>query len=130
MERVENKDNGRKPMVYKQQDFDSYVLWKSLPSFLRGQPRQVIEKFGLDEDITIELLQIKTQKDFAIKYGIKDQGTLSDWNKKIEELGLMDGIYAWARKLTPNVTGALYKNIIKNGRAQEYRAWMENIENK
>ena len=34
--------------VYKTQDFESYALWKSLPSFLRGQPRQALEKLGID----------------------------------------------------------------------------------
>jgi hypothetical protein len=130
MENEETKDKGRKSSVYRTQDFESYLLWKSLPSVLRGQPRVAIEKFGLDEEITIELLQIKTQKEFALKFGIKDQGTLSDWNRKIEEQGLLDDIHRWARKLTPNVVTALYKNVIKHGRAPEFKTWMEYIENK
>ncbi len=124
-----NKDNGRRPNVYKTQDFESYVLWKSLPSFLRGQPRVVLEKFGLCDDILTELLQIKTQTEFATKHGIKDLGTLTDWNKKIEKDGLLQPLNSWARKLTPNVIFALYKNITKNGRAQEVKAWYEIIEN-
>lgn len=119
----------RKTGVYKKQDFASYVLWKSLPSFLKGQPRIMLEKFGITDDATIELLSIKTQTDFASRFGIKDLGTLTDWNKRIEKEGLLISINSWARTLTPNVVLALYKNVSKNGKAQEVRAWFEIIEN-
>ncbi len=119
----------RKGGVYRKQDFNSYVLWKSLPSFLKGQPKVMIEKFGITDDIAVELLQIKTQGEFATKFGIKDGGTLTDWNKRIEKEGLLTTINSWARNLTPNVVLALYKNVSKNGKAQEVRAWFEIIEN-
>ena len=114
--------------VYKKQDFDSYVLWKSLPSVLRGQPRQMLEKFGIDDEIAIDLLEIKTQAEFARRFNIKDQVTLSDWNKRIEKDGLIQNINSWARKLTPNVTLSLYKAITKNGKASEVKAWYEIVE--
>lgn len=119
----------RKGGVYRKQDFNSYVLWKSLPSFLKGQPKVMLEKFGIADDVTIELLSIKTQGEFATKFGIKDQGTLTDWNKRIEKEGLLTSINSWARSLTPNVVLALYKNASKHGKAQEVRAWFEIIEN-
>ena len=119
----------RKSGVYRKQDFNSYVLWKSLPSFLKGQPKVMLEKFGIADDITIELLSIKTQGEFATKFGIKDPGTLTDWNKRIEKEGLLTSINSWARSLTPNVVLALYKNASKHGKAQEVRAWFEIIEN-
>lgn len=129
-EEIEKGNNIFKKTPYKEQDFETYVLWKSLPSILRGQPRAMLEKQGYDDELALELLQIKSQKDFAIKYGIKDQGTLTDWNKRIEKEGLLDNINSWARKLTPNVTYSLYKNIVKNGKAQEVRAWFELVENR
>jgi hypothetical protein len=120
--------NTRRSGVYKKQDFDSYVLWKSLPSILRGQPRQMLEKFGIDDNTSISLLEIKTQAEFAKRFGIKDPVTLSDWNKRIEKDGLITSINAWARKLTPNVTLSLYKAITKNGKASEVKAWYEIVE--
>src|ERR1035437_8362552 len=93
--------------VYKTQDFESYAMWKALPSFLRGQPRQVLEKFGIDEDIVIDLLEIKTQAEFARRFDIKDPSTLTDWNKRLEKEGSILRIHEWARKLTPNVIFAL-----------------------
>jgi hypothetical protein len=119
----------RKSGVYKKQDFNSYVLWKSLPSYLKGQPKAVLEKFGISDDTALELLQIKNQSEFASKFDIKDLGTLTDWNKRIEKEGLVTSINSWARNLTPNVVLALYKNVSKNGKAQEVRAWFEIIEN-
>ena len=119
----------RKSGVYRKQDFNSYVLWKSLPSFLKGQPKVMLEKFGIADELAVELLQIKTQGEFATKFGIKDPGTLTDWNKRIEKEGLLTSINSWARSLTPNVVLALYKNASKNGKAQEVRAWFEIIEN-
>jgi hypothetical protein len=115
--------------VYKKHEFNAYILWRSLPSFLKGQPRYTLEKLGITDDITLDLLQIKTQTAFAKTYNIKDLGTLTDWNKKINREGLvLNEVYRWARTMTPNVVFALYKNASKNGRAQEVRAWFELIE--
>ena len=114
--------------VYRTQDFESYATWKSLPSFLRGQPRQVLENFGIDEDIIISLLEIKTQAEFARRFGIKDPSTLTDWNKRLEKEGGIGRIHGWARKLTPNVIFALYRNASKKGRAHEVKAWIEIVE--
>ena len=101
---------------------------ESLPSILRGQPRQMLEKFGIDDETAIGLLEIKTQAEFAKRFNIKDPVTLSDWNKRIEKDGLIQGINGWARKLTPNVTLSLYKSITKNGKASEVKAWYEIVE--
>jgi hypothetical protein len=121
--------NAENQGVYKTQDFESYAMWKSMPSILRGQPRQVLGKFGIDDEVAISLLEIKTQTEFAKRFGIKDLTTLTDWNKKIEKEGLVPGINAWARKLTPNVLMALYKTITKTGKAAEVKAWYEIVEN-
>ena len=124
-----DNENIRKFGVYRKQDFESYVLWKSLPSILRGQPRQVLEKFGIDDEVATSLLEIKTQTEFGRRFGIKDPSTLTDWNKRIEKEGLIsNNINAWAKKLTPNVILALYKNITKNGRAPEVKVWYEIVE--
>jgi len=125
---MDDENVNAKREVYKKQDFDSYVLWKSLPSILRGQPKQTLEKFGVDDEITSSLLEIKTQTEFAKRFDIKDPATLTDWNKRIERDGLLPKINAWARKLTPNVTLALYKEITKKGKASEVKAWYEIVE--
>lgn len=126
---MENDDHAKTPAVYKKREFESYVLWRSMPSILRGQPRHVIEKLGIDDELAISLLDIKNQTEFAQRFGIKDLGTLSEWNRKIEQSGgLLKTIHIWAKRLTPNVVSALYREATKNGRAAEVRAWMEIIE--
>jgi len=122
-------DNSKSFHVYKKQEFESYVLWRSMPSILRGQPRHVIEKLGIDDEMAMSLLDIKNQTEFAQKFGIKDPGTLSAWNKKIDEDGgLMKNISLWAKRLTPNVISALYREATKTGKAAEVKAWMEVVE--
>ncbi len=129
MSRDEDNESTRAPSVYKKREFESYVLWRSMPSILRGQPRHVIEKLGIDDEIAMSLLDIKNQTEFAERFGIKDLGTLSEWNKKIEESGgLMKTIHLWAKRLTPNVVSALYREATKTGRAAEVKAWMEIVE--
>lgn len=123
-----NQESANKTKPYKLQDFESYSAWKSLPSFLRGQPRQVLEKFGIDEEVAISLLEIKTQAEFARRFGIKDPATLTDWNKRLEKEGSIARVHEWARKLTPNVIFALYRNASKHGRSHEVRAWLEIVE--
>jgi hypothetical protein len=118
----------RKTGVYKRQDYESYAMWKALPSVFRGQPRMVLEKLGIDEDVMISLLEIKTQAEFARRFDIKDPATLTDWNKRLEKEGLVPRINEWARKLTPNVIGALYRNVSKNGKAAEVKTWFEIVE--
>ncbi len=129
MSRDEDSESTRAPSVYKKREFESYVLWRSMPSILRGQPRHVIEKLGIDDELAMSLLDIKNQTEFAERFGIKDLGTLSEWNKKIEESGgLMKTIHLWAKRLTPNVVSALYREATKTGRAAEVKAWMEIVE--
>ena len=100
-----------------------------MPSILRGQPKHVIEKLGIDDELAMSLLDIRNQTEFAKRFGIKDLGTLTDWNKRIEESGgLLKNIHGWAKKLTPNVISALYREATKTGKAAEVRAWMEIVE--
>ena len=125
----DDSDNSKSITVYKKQEFESYVLWRSMPSILRGQPRHVIEKLGIDDELAMSLLDIKNQTEFAKRFGIKDLGTLTEWNKRInEDGGLMKDIVSWAKKLTPNVISALYREATKSGRAAEIKAWMEIVE--
>jgi hypothetical protein len=125
---IEMPKNAKNQGVYKTQDFESYAMWKAMPSVLRGQPRQVLEKFGIEDDVAISLLEIKTQTEFAKRFDIKDLATLTDWNRKIEKEGIIQRLNAWARKLTPNVLMALYKATIKDGKASEVKTWYEIVE--
>jgi hypothetical protein len=129
---MDTEDSDSKPLtptVYKKQEYDSYLMWLSMPAILRGQPRHVIEKFGIDDELAISLLEIKSQKEFAKKFGIKDLGTLSGWNKRIENQGgLLKFSASWAKRLSPNVLSALYREATKTGKAAEVKLWFEIVE--
>ena len=121
-------ENNETRGVYLKREFEMYKVWKSLPPMLKGKPVVNLRKFGIEDEDLLSLLQIKTQTEFAEHYGVGDLGTLTDWNKRIRDEGSHDDIHLWARQLTPNVMFALYKNIMKHGRAHEVRAWNELIE--
>jgi len=111
------------------QEFKTYILWKSLPALLKGKPMIELEKLGIKDEIVLELLNLKTQTEFAEKYNIKDLGTLSDWNKKIEEEELLkNSIKFWAKKLTPNVIAGFYKKAVSEGDAARVKLWHQLIE--
>jgi len=118
--------NPKKPkkLVYREQDFEMYVLWKSLPSIFRGKNRDELEKAGITDEAMIDLLSIKNQTQFAKRFEIPDVTTLTDWNKKIEEHDLLkEKRKFWLKKLTGNVMGAFYRHTMKEGDAARVKLW-------
>ena len=128
METISKSTSPKSRSVYRQREYQTYLLWKSLPTYLRGKPEPILRKAGIDDEEILELLQIKTQTAFAERFAIKDLGTLTDWNKRIEHEGLLLGIYIWTRRLSPNVIFALYQRASTQGRAQDVKAWFELVE--
>jgi len=98
-----------------QEIYDLYKFWKSLPAIWRGmKPEELEAKFSIDDPITVELLQIKTQSAFAIRFDI-DIDTTTDWNKRMEDEGVdyLEEARKWANKLTKNVILAHYNKMIR-----------------
>ena len=96
---------------------------------LKGANRDTLEKFGIDDDLSISLLEIKTQTEFAKRFGIK-RATCSEWNKILVDDNLIyDGIKKWAKMITPNVIMALGKTAVRTGKAPEVMAWGKMVEN-
>ncbi len=118
----------KRKLVYRGQDFQSYILWKSLPTILRGQQRPVLKGLGIDEELAISLLEIKNQTEFTKKFRI-NKYTLTIWNKKIEENNLLvKSRNFWAKKLTSNVLMALYRKAVTEGDTNRVRLWYELVE--
>jgi len=113
----------------KDREFQTYIVWRSLPSFLIGKPKKLLAKFGITDPVAKEVLSIKTQSEFAKKYDIKDLGTLTDWNKRIEKDNLLIQVSRrWTMERLPDLVEALYQRILKTGDAKEARLWAEFIE--
>src|SRR3990167_6228497 len=74
------------------------------------------------------LREIKTQKEFAVKYDIHET-TLVGWK---DRAGFWDEVkdrtISWGRQRTPNVVAALYRNAIQKGNAQEAKMWLQYVE--
>ncbi|MDP3729180.1 MAG: hypothetical protein Q8R26_00275 [bacterium] len=113
---------------YKQQEFNTYLTWKSLPSVLKGKTREELTDLGYNDELLVELLQIKNQAEFAKKFDLQPV-TLSEWNKRIQENDLLtNGIKDWSKKLTKNVISALYERTLKTGNASDTKLWLQYIE--
>jgi hypothetical protein len=110
--------------ISKQKEYETYVMWKSLPSILYGQEEKKLSRLGLDET-TMELLKIKTQTEFAYRYKLA-LSTLSGWNQN-EDLGkrVSAARKKWAKGLTSNVMGAFYEKILKHGDAGRVELWFK-----
>ncbi len=74
-----------KKNVYKEKEFQTYVLWKSLPAFFRGMQKKELQFYGFTDPLILKIVTIKNQTSFAKKFNIKDLGTLTDWNKRIKD---------------------------------------------
>ena len=114
--------------VYKKPEFQAYIIWKSLPAMLRGMDVTKLNEVGISDDLSISMLEIKTQTEFAKKFKIKRQ-TCSEWNNILVDDNLIhDNILRWAKMITPNVIMALGRTAVRTGKAQEVMAWEKLIE--
>ena len=82
---------------------------------------------GIDDEMIISLMDIKTQGAFAKQYGV-DEDTLTNWNKKLAQEDGMDDLRMWAKKMSKNVALALYNNAIRKGYAPEVKLWFQLVE--
>lgn len=103
---------------HKPQEFELYCLWKTLPPMMiapvAGTVNDVIEKLRIDDPVILELVKIRTQVDFAKRFGL-NKATLSEWNSQITKRDTLADIRVWAKKLTKNVLFSMYSNAMSKG---------------
>ena len=108
----------RKFSVYKDKIFKLYVTWLSLPPIFTEKGEQGINALQIKDPTIRELALLKTQGDFAKKFKV-DQGTLSSWNRKIEDDDMLFAqTVKWVDKLLGNVVAAVYRRCLIEGDAQ------------
>lgn len=91
---------------------------------LLGENREDIEAVGFRDVAFLDLIGIKTQAEFATRFKIKRAGTLTEWNKILDEDG--SHMELWNKlmsKLTMNVDAAYYKLMINNPSPQGWMNW-------
>jgi hypothetical protein len=122
----------------KQYEFNKYKVWKAIPSLLRNppvdkytkqrpHPREFAIAMGIEDEETLELIDIPTQKAFGERFGVHPD-TLSDWNRSADVSNSMEQVRAWATHLTKNVVLALYNNAIRKGNMMEVKLWLQVVE--
>lgn len=116
LETKQNQISGKGEDIpfYKHQEFAMYRVWYSLPAFMKGKDATFLkEKMGFEDDTMVELLQIRTQAEFAKKYSV-NLGQLSTWNKYIDaNYDPFQEIKAWSQKLIKNVVNATYNSSLQ-----------------
>jgi hypothetical protein len=129
-----NLDTG----IIKVYEYNKYKVWKAIPSLLkyppvdkitreRPEPRDFAIAMGIEDDETLELVEIPTQKAFAQRFGLSED-TLVDWNKTVGLQSSMEQVRNWATHLTKNVVLALYNNAIRKGNMLEVKLWLQVVE--
>ncbi len=118
------------------EEFKAFALWLSMPPLMRKPPRdkngntptvrEFCEQMGIDDEEAIGLISIRTQGEFAEKYGISET-TISTWKKAIKKRDIMDDIRVWANELNSNVVFSLYNKTIRGGLPEHYKLWFQVI---
>ncbi len=130
--------NNREIEPYRNDVYETYCLWKSLPAFFkfpplnkktgeRPTPRDFCLQIGVEDERILLLCEIGSQRAFAAQYKV-DENTLSLWNKKVQTLDSMEEIRKWATGLTKNVFMALYNKAVSKGDAFEVKTWAQLVE--
>jgi len=106
--------------------FELYSVWRGLPIPILKQmsETQITDQMGFDDDQVLELVYIKSQKEFALKYGLHPD-TLTDWNKKIRKNDPLYDSKGWARTLTKNVMMSFYNHTIRKGNPLLYKLFFQ-----
>lgn len=119
---TETPEEDDKLYIKYKREFDLYALWKSLPPMLRGvTPKDLEEKYFIDDEALIQLLQLRTQRAFADHFGF-DEKTLYGWNKKLADRDTFADIRAWSNKLMKNVIMSTYRAaMLKDPKANSDR---------
>lgn len=126
--------------IQKQTEFELFTVWLSLPPLMKRPPAQkggivpearaFAESMGIDDEIILDLVELKTQKDFANRY-LVDEATLVRWKNKIKTQGLI-GITAmqnWAQTMSANVLMSIYQHAMKKGNPLTAKLWFQLVDN-
>lgn len=125
-------DNQTKPIWRpdREREYRLFLIWKSIPISLRVAGREYAESLGIDDEDLLMLMGIKTQKDFAEKFGLNASHISEVWNKEKVPPEYEDINWrTWASKLTHNVVKRLYEAIMDEGDAARIKLWLQAVDN-
>lgn len=113
---------------YKGQEYRMFLIWRSLPVTLRGISEEQAEERGVKDPEIVELIQLKTQSDFAERFQIS-MNTLTEWKRQAvpDEYQMIDWRY-WAREFTPEVVHHLLEGIREKKKADSIKLWFQTVD--
>lgn len=113
---------------YKGQEYRLFLIWRSLPVTLRGISSEQAEERGVKDPEIMELIQLKTQGDFADRFQIS-MNTLTEWKRQPvpDEYLMIDWRY-WAREFTPEVVHHLLEGIREKKKADAIKLWFQTVD--
>lgn len=107
--------------VIRTYEFELFKLWRSIPYFLKSPPKdksggrltplEFAESMGIDDPDILDLVQIRTQTEFADKFSLQRR-TLWEWGKIIDQEDPIKPLQEFALKLAKNVVLAMYNNAL------------------
>ena len=114
---------GRKRVIARM----AFALWLTTPVRYRGAPEAVLSTLGIADPDVLELMRVRTQKDFGEMFGVAHQA-MCDWRKEIEEGEAGQDTRAFFRGLMREELAALYRKLIETGNAEEFKAFAGYVE--
>lgn len=104
-----------------------FRTWLLIPRTYLGVSEQVLRALGIVDSEAIELHSIKSQGEFATKFGVAEP-TLSRWKQEMEKGGDFEDFRMEMQRLTKNVMGALYRKTISDADAARVKLWLQVVE--
>lgn len=110
------------------QIFDLFAQWLILSPLFRLMTPGQLEKFGIDDPAELELLKVKTQKEFAQRFTVSVD-TLTNWKKRedFREL-IVKYKKEWGRNKTPSVMAGFYRKTVSKADAHRVKLWYQLFE--
>ena len=91
----------------------------------RLTPRELAVSIGIEDEWVLDLVELKTQKNFAEQFGIAEQ-TLGRWNRVLAANPDLNSIQEWARPLSNNVLLMLYMQLMQgNAQPAHFKLWFQ-----
>jgi len=105
----------------------AFKAWLLMPHTFLGAGESILRVLGITDPEAVELCMIKTQSEFAVKFGVFEP-TLSRWKKELHNGNDFSDFKISMRNLTKNVMGALYRKAVAEGDAARVKLWLQTVE--
>lgn len=100
----------------------AFALWLTIPTRYLGAPEAIVKTLGISEPDVLELIQIKTVREFGEKCNVSHQA-MADWRKEIVEGEEGEDVRRVFRGLMKEGLGALYQGLLEHKDAERFKTF-------